>query len=177
MTRSFTTFAAALGLLLGGLVTAAPAAAQSPIQIAIFPGLQLVPEDQAVKGLRLSIYGRNSQMTGLDYGFVQQTTGKFTGLQLGLVGLNEGGTEGIQWNAVSINEGALSGMQLGLINTTTSGEGLQWGGFNHSGNFRGLQIALINYAETLDGLQIGLINIIREGGFLPVFPFFNFSFD
>jgi hypothetical protein len=177
MTRSLTTLAATLVLLLGGLLTAAPAAAQSPLQVAIFPGLQIVPEDQAVKGLRLSIYGRNSAMTGLDYGIVQQTTGQFKGLQLGLVGLNEGATEGIQWNAVSITGGELVGMQLGLVNSAAGGEGLQWGGFNHSGNFRGLQIAFINYAETLEGIQIGFINIIREGGFLPVFPFFNFSFD
>ncbi len=177
MPRTRSLLAATFGVALGGLLMAAPVAAQSPLQIAIVPPLQIVPEDEAVKGLRLALYGKNTEMTGLDYGLVHHTTGKFTGLQLGLVGLNEGGTEGVQWNLVTINEGVLVGVQLGLINTTTSGEGMQWGGFNHSTDFRGLQVALVNYAETLDGLQVGLINIIREGGFLPVFPFFNFSFD
>lgn len=172
-----TAWIGAFALLTAALVIPAPAAAQSPIQVAIFPPLQIVPEDEAVKGLRLSVFGRNAAMTGLDYGLVQQTTGEFKGLQLGLVGLNEADTEGIQWNAVSITDGNLLGAQLGLINTNASGEGLQWGGFNHSGNFRGLQIALVNYAETLNGVQIGLVNIIREGGFFPVFPFFNFSVD
>ena len=41
----------------------------------------------------------------------------------------------------------------------------------------GLQIAVVNYAATLHGLQLGLINIIGKGGFLPVFPIFNFSFE
>lgn len=175
MNRSPTALLCGLALVLGGLVGPAPVQAQSPIQIAVFPSLQLVPQDDAVKGLRLSIYGRNAAMTGFDWGIIQQTTGPFKGLQIGLVGLNEGGTEGIQWGGVNITEGELLGAQLGLINTASSGEGLQWGGFNHSGNFRGLQIALVNYAETLSGVQLGLVNIIREGGFFPVFPLFNFG--
>jgi hypothetical protein len=55
---------------------------------------------------------------------------------------------------------------------------LQTGSVNyHQGHFKGLQFAIVNYAATLHGLQLGLINIIGEGGFLPVFPFFNFDFD
>lgn len=173
MTRSLTTLAGAVALLAAGLLTPAPAQGQSPIQVAIFPPLQLVGQDEAVKGLRLSIYGRNAAMTGFDYGLVQQTTGPFKGLQIGLVGLNEGGTEGMQWGGVNLTEGDLLGAQVGLINSATSGEGLQWGGFNHSRNFRGLQLALVNYAETLNGVQIGLINIIKENGLFPVFPIFN----
>jgi len=175
MKRSPTVLLAGIAIVLGVLVPTGAVQAQSPIQIAVFPSLQLVPESDAVKGLRLSIYGRNSAMTGLDYGVIQQTTGAFKGLQLGLVGLNEAGTEGVQVSAVNITEGELLGAQLGLVNSATSGEGLQWGGFNHSSNFRGLQIALVNYAETLNGVQLGLVNIIREGGFFPVFPLFNFS--
>ncbi|HKK93059.1 MAG TPA: hypothetical protein VJ925_06470 [Longimicrobiales bacterium] len=173
MTRSLTALVGAITILAAGLLTATPAQAQSPIQIAIFPSLQLVPENEAVKGLRLSIYGRNAAMTGLDWGIVQQTTGPFKGLQIGLVGLNEGGTEGIQWGGVNITEGDLLGAQVGLINSATSGEGLQGGGFNYSRNFRGLQIALVNYAETLNGVQIGFINIIKENGLFPVLPIFN----
>ena len=45
------------------------------------------------------------------------------------------------------------------------------------GHFNGLQFSIVNYSATLKGLQIGLINIIGKGGFLPVFPIFNFDFD
>ena len=41
---------------------------------------------------------------------------------------------------------------------------------------KGLQFGLVNHAVTMEGVQIGLINIIQQGGMLPVFPFFNFSF-
>ena len=75
--------------------------------------------------------------------------GGFLGAQLGLVGVSKGNFQGFQGSAVNV----------------------------HQGHFNGLQIAIVNYAATLKGLQVGLINIIGEGGFLPVFPFFNFDFD
>lgn len=46
-----------------------------------------------------------------------------------------------------------------------------------SDDFIGLQLGLVNYAVQLHGIQIGLINIIKNGGMLPIFPIFNFSFD
>ncbi len=166
-----------LALVLTVLMPTDSLAAQAPVQISVFPPLQLVDESEAVRGLRLSIYGRNANMTGLDFGFIHHTTGSFEGLQLGLVGFTEGSTRGVQWSAVNLTKGSLEGAQLGFVNSAGGGEGLQWGGFNHAQNFRGLQIALVNYAETLNGIQLGLINIIREGGILPVMPFINWSLD
>jgi len=159
------------------LLPTSPAAAQAPIQIAVFPPLQIVDESEAVRGLRLSIYGSNAAMTGLDLGFISRTRGPFEGLQLGLVGFNEADARGIQWTAVNVVEGALLGAQIGVVNSAAGGEGFQWGGFNHTRNFRGLQIGLVNYAERLNGVQLGLINIIREGGVLPVMPLINWSLD
>jgi len=159
----------------------APVTAQGPIQIALFPPLQIVPESEAVKGLRLSLYGSNSAVSGLDLGLVNRTTGPFEGLQTSWaagfgVGINEGSTLGVQANIlVNITDGMLTGGQLGLVNMVGSGEGVQIGVFNHAPSFRGLQIAVLNYAETLDGVQIGLLNIIKEGGLFPFFPIFNMS--
>ena len=80
------------------------------------------------------------------------------------VGVVDGNFTGWQSNFVSMSKGSF--------------EGLQWSGVNyHTGHYHGLQIAIVNYAATMKGLQLGLINIIGKGGFLPVFPFFNFSFD
>lgn len=169
-------FAALSALTLPALLLAAPAQAQSPVQIALVaPSLQLVSADSDVSGLRLSLYGRNANMTGLDIGLIAQTTGDFKGIQWGLAGISEGDHTGLQWNTVSVTQGLMKGMQLGLVNSAESGEGIQWGGFNHSSNFEGLQVAFVNYAETINGLQIGLINIIREGGLFPVLPIINFG--
>jgi len=64
-----------------------------PIQLALLTPLQIVPQDDAVRGVRLSLlYGRNSYVTGFDLGLVSHTTGDFTGVQLGLVNIiKEGG--------------------------------------------------------------------------------------
>jgi hypothetical protein len=74
-----------------------------------------------------------------------------------------GGFVGWQNNFASISKGNSTGLQTGSINY-------------HDGHFHGLQVAVVNYAATMRGIQLGLINIIKDGGFLPVFPFFNFSF-
>lgn len=69
-------------------------------------------------------------------------------------------------------------MQLNFASITKGdSKGFQWSSVNyHDGYFNGLQLAIVNYAASMEGIQIGLINIIKEGGFLPVFPIFNFSF-
>ena len=54
--------------------------------------------------------------------------------------------------------------------------GWQWGFINSAGHAKGLMLGFLNVADSMYGLQIGLINVIKEGGMLPVFPIFNFSF-
>jgi len=143
----------------------AAVAQESPVQLALFNPVQIVPENQSVSAFRFSLlYGKNASVTGLDIGLVNITTSRQTGIQWGGVGVVEGDFVGWQGNFVSIAKGNF--------------EGLQWSGVNyHTGHFNGLQIALVNYAATMKGLQLGFINIIGKGGFLPIFPFFNFSFD
>lgn len=136
-----------------------------PIQLSLVNPIQIVPETQSISGFRFNlIYGKNANVSGLDLGLVNQTTGKELG---------------VQWGAVNLTDGGFTGWQDGFANITKGmSVGLQTGGVNyHDGHFNGLQLAIVNYAATLKGLQLGLINIIGKGGFLPIFPIFNFDFD
>ncbi len=137
----------------------------NPIQLSLFNPIQIVPENESVSGLRLNlIYTKNVDVTGLDWGLVNKTTGKQLGVQFGFVNLTDGGFTGWQSGAVNVTRGNSVGLQTSWVNY-------------HDGFFNGLQFSIVNYAATLKGLQLGLINIIGEGGFLPVFPIFNFDFD
>ena len=137
----------------------------NPIQLSLFNPIQIVPEGESVNGIRLNlIYTKNANVTGFDLGLVNQTTGTQLGVQWGGVNLTDGGFTGWQSAFVNISGGNFTGLQTSWVNY-------------HKGNFNGLQFSIVNYAATLEGLQLGLINIIGEGGFLPVFPIFNFDFD
>lgn len=173
---------AALGaILLAALSALAPplAAQGKPIQVAVFPPVQLVPENQAVRGIRIDLpYGRNTAVSGLDIGFVNHTTrGPSVGLEYGLVNLSDGDFSGWQASLVGITQGKLTGLQTGAVNSATRGEGVQYGLVNISQNMHGLQLGLVNYAARMNkGVQIGLVNIIQQGGVLPVLPIVNWSF-
>ena len=140
-------------------------AQENPIQLSLFNPVQIVPASESVSGIRLNlIYTKNVNVTGLDLGLVNETTGKQLGVQWGFVNLTDGGFTGWQSGAVNVTHGGSVGLQTGWVNY-------------HMGHFNGLQFSIVNYSATLKGLQLGLINIIGEGGFLPVFPIFNFDFD
>ncbi len=140
-------------------------AQEKPIQLALLNPVQIFPENTSISGLRLNlIYGKNASVTGVDFGFINSTTGIQKGVQFGMLNLTEGGFKGWQDGTVNVTAGNSVGLQTGTVNY-------------HQGNFNGLQISIVNYSATLKGLQLGLINIIGKGGFLPVFPIFNFDFD
>jgi hypothetical protein len=140
-------------------------AQSSPIQVALVNPVQLVHESTSISGLRLSlIYGKNNNVSGIDWGFVNHTTGNQVGAQWGAIGINNGDFTGWQNNFVNITSGNFLGLQNGFVSY-------------NSGKVTGLQFSFFNYAATLNGVQLGLINVIGKGGFLPIFPFFNFSFD
>jgi hypothetical protein len=139
---------------------------ENPFQLSLFDPIQIVPNNESISGIRINfIYSKNANVTGLDVGLVNVTTGKQLGVQWGAVDITEGGFTGWQggW-IVNISKGDFVGLQTAFVNY-------------HGGHFNGLQLSIVNYAATLEGLQLGLINIIGEGGFLPVFPIFNFDFD
>lgn len=137
----------------------------NPIQLSLFNPIQIVPEGESVNGIRLNlIYTKNANVTGFDMGLVNQTTGSQLGVQWGGVNITDGGFTGWQSAFVNISKGNFVGLQTSWVNY-------------HGGHFNGLQFSIVNYAATIEGLQLGLINIIGSGGFLPVFPIFNFNFD
>jgi hypothetical protein len=155
-----------LGVVILALILVAQPvlAAEKPVQLSLFSPIQLVSEDDAVAGVRLSLlYGKNKYVTGLDWGLVSHSTsGMSKGVQFGLVGLVEADFTGWQNSAVNITEGNF--------------EGFQWGIVNYAGHASGFQLGFVNYAVTMRGLQIGLVNIIKQGGQFPVFPIVNWSF-
>lgn len=171
-----------LGVMCGALLAtaaASPLAAQSehPFQVALMAPIQAFPEQDNIRGLRLSLlYGKNAGMTGLDVGLVNHTTREFLGVQFGIVGIAEGSFKGFQDNwLVNRVEGDFEGFQWGFVNSVDNGQGVQLSGVSHAQNFRGLQIGLVNYAETLDGVQVGLVNIIKRGGMFPVMVLVNWG--
>ena len=132
-------------------LTAIPALAQEkPIQLSLFAPIQLVDAGNAVAGVRLSLlYGKNTSVTGLDWGLVNHSTaGISKGVQFGVVGMVEADFVGWQDNFVSITRGNLEGFQSGFV--------------NYAGHASGFQLGLVNYAVTMHGLQIGLVNIIKD---------------
>jgi hypothetical protein len=136
----------------------------TPIQLSLISPIQLFPESYSVTGVRLSlIYGRNTSVTGLDWGLVNHTTsGQSTGIQWGIVGLSDANFMGWQDNFVNVVKGDFQGFQSGFV--------------NHANYANGLQFGVVNYARKLKGIQIGLVNIIKQGGQFPVFPIVNWSF-
>jgi hypothetical protein len=167
------------GALCFGGAAAVPAAAQErPIQLALVNPIQLVPEGQSIRGVRLNlIYSRNVSVTGFDWGLVNQTTGgRSGGVQWSFVALNDGDFTGWQHAFVTVNRGRANGLETGGFNSAAAMEGVQWGLVNHSRAMSGLQVGLVNYAERMHGVQIGLVNIIKQGGVLPVLPIVNWSF-
>jgi hypothetical protein len=135
------------------------------IQLSLLNPVQIFPESTSISGFRFNlIYGKNVNVTGFDLGLVNQSTGIQKGVQWGGVNLTDRGVTGWQAGFVNLSKGSSVGLQTGMVNY-------------HQGHFNGLQFSIVNYAATLKGLQLGLINIIGEGGFLPVFPLFNFDFD
>ena len=152
-------------VILALVVVATPAMAQKkPIQLSLFSPIQIVPETYSISGIRLSlIYGKNTSVSGLDWGLVTQTTsGMSKGVQLGLVALADANFTGFQYNFVNSVRGNF--------------EGFQWGFVNYAKNANGFQLGFVNYAGRLKGLQIGLVNIIKQGGQFPIFPIVNWSF-
>ncbi len=149
-----------------------------PINLALWDPVQIYNHDYVIHGLRLNIYGNNAGLKGVDIGIANWITGDVTGIQWGFVNKTAGNFTGWQSAPIQMVEGHMAGLQTSwLVSMNGSGEGLQWGGVTISDDFTGVQIGIVNYAIEFHGIQLGLINIIKKGGMLPVFPFFNFSFD
>jgi len=164
-----------LGLMVGivGMVPAGLAAQENTkaIELSLFSPVQIMGPETHIAGIRLSLYGRNASMQGLDIGIISHTTGVTTGYQVGIVGIAEGGFQGFQSNLVNISEGPTTGLQVGSYNEAASGEVFQMGFFNRLDSGSGFMLGVVNWADDFTGLQIGIVNFIKvaEGHvFLPV---------
>lgn len=174
-------------VVLTGLIIPDPAPAQeNPFQIAfIGPTMQLVDDDQDVRGIRLNIlYGVNRNVSGLDLGLINHTNGEMTGVQFGIVNVVDGGLSGWQSGVVNVTHGQFTGLQwspwslLSLANFAEAAEGAQVAAaFNQAESMRGFQLALVNIADDMYGLQVGLINVIRSKENFPILPIVNWKFD
>jgi hypothetical protein len=139
-------------------------AGDKPIQIALFTPLQIFSEEVDIKGVRWNVfYGKNSSVTGLDFGLVNRTTEKMSiGVQFGIMGFADRGWTGWQSNFVNVTRNEFKGVQFGFLNYAEDANGLMFG--------------VINYARRLYGIQIGLFNLIEAGGVAPVLPIVNWAF-
>ena len=166
----------ALLLLSGCALTAvAHADGASPIQIALFNPVQIVKADKPVSGLRLDfIYGKNTDVTGLDWGLVNHDTGSGHAFQWGAFNYVEKDFTGWQDGWVNMTKGEFTGLQWGLFNQSSSLHGVGVGVINVTKNMRGLQVGVVNMTETAHGLQIGIGNIIQKGK-IPFLPIVNWS--
>jgi hypothetical protein len=142
---------------------AAAPATTKPLQLALVPPMQLVPEEQSIQGFRLNIYGRNENMSGVDIGLAHETTGDFKGVEFGILNFVHGDGRGLQFGGIySGADKSMSGLQVGMVNRTTS--------------MNGVQIGLANFADNMTGFQFGLWNEIKNKERLPVIPIINAAF-
>lgn len=127
--------------------------------------------------------GAGLQLVGLDLSF-EAKKDEITGCQIG--GLLSSAVHGAQIGAITYNlydpsvalkrnhwkliRGCLN---LGVLNLKLK-EGFQVGAFNHTSDGNPVQIGLFNTTSKGSPFQIGLLNY-NPNGFLPFFPFFNYS--
>ncbi len=152
------------GLASSGGAAAAPVQeVVKPIQLALVPTIQLVPQDESIRGLRLNIYGDNQSVSGVDIGLMHETKSRFGGVGFGLLNIVHGEARGLQFSGIySGADDRMSGLQVGIV--------------NHSGNIHGLQIGLANFADDMTGIQIGLWNEIKSKENWTVVPIINAAF-
>lgn len=161
------------------LVLPGLALADGPINLALFPPVQIVNETESVTAFRLGIYSKNASLTGLDLSLVSVNSGDVAGVSISGIGVVDGNFTGWQdsWLA-SITRGNMQGLQTGIYTQSGLGSsGVQIGIVNTSDDFSGLQLGFVNITQNMrSGLQIGLINIIQSKEKLKFFPIVNWSF-
>ena len=170
-------FLVTLTALVAGM--APVAAADSPVNLALFSPLQITREEDAVSAFRFSlIYGVNTGVTGLDLSLVGVNHGDGLGVSWHGLGLVDGDFTGWQHGLGSITTGTFLGLQSGLVNQVGQGSsGVQLGIVNTAGEFSGFQMGFVNITEVMNsGLQIGLINIIKNKDKMKFFPIVNWRF-
>ncbi len=159
------------------LSTAPTQAAVYPINLCLWDTVQLHPASDTINGFRLSLYGVNKDVGGVDIGAVTRVTGDFIGAQGAFVTLIGGDATGYQEAIVNFVEGNYLGVQFGALNITNGQfRGVQTGILSKAGNVRGVQFSCVNICDSLYGLQVGFFNINNTPNPFKFFPFVNWSF-
>ena len=145
-----------LALVLLGLVVMpqfVKAEEAKPVQLAVFNPVQLVPEKESIKGLRLSLfYTVNKDVSGLSIVWLgmNRATGDVNGVEIGLGNWVEGSAYGGQIGIVNHAGKRFVGLQYGMANIT-------------EGDFTGIQWGLVNWTEGfMHGLQAGVLNVSKK---------------
>ncbi|MCP4176557.1 MAG: hypothetical protein GY756_02225 [bacterium] len=84
------------------------------------------------------------------------------GLQVGLCNVSSVNSNSVMLSLINYSDYNSKGFQIAISNSAYDFDGIQLGAFN------------INCNNGSKGIQIGLLNYMKNG-FLPFFPFFNFS--
>ena len=146
-----------------GQTNAVAVRSTSPIQLALVPDVQLVPQEQSITGFRLNIYGCNQDVTGVDIGLVHLANGNFKGAEFGVVNMVDGDYTGMQLAGIySETKSRITGWQVGMG--------------NHAGYMKGVQLGFVNMADDMTGLQIGIVNIIESKTNWKILPLINAKF-
>lgn len=139
------------------LLGAGCASQRTPLQVSVFPPVQLVPVTTEVDGLRLNLpYGENGIVRGLDVGIAGSVTQELTGIQLHVL-LGRGsavyGAQVALNPLVCVNEAhVLKGIQLaGIIIPPV------W-----------MTPFSLNQADTMQGIQLATLGNVVGG---PTAPF------
>ena len=104
-------FALAL-LAFVALVPAAQAENASPVQLSLFSPIQIVAPEKSVSGVRLNlIYGKNVDVTGIDWGLVNHNTGNGYAWQSGFVNVVEKDFTGLQEGVVNMTNDLPNGFR------------------------------------------------------------------
>lgn len=168
--RVWTRAAAAAGLsaILGGL-----AASATPVQVSLWSPVQVFPEEQDVRGVRLDLlYGKNRDVYGIDLGVANRATRDFGGIQAGLF-YNRAGllapTNEVpgSWVAAAAEKHDVRTLLVMGRHVYAAGtaRGLQLaGGVNQAVDLSGFQVASLgNVAVEVNGGQLGgLMNVAHR---------------
>jgi len=91
-----------------------------PAQASLYPTLQLVPYDRDVTGVRLNLIGVNRNMTGVDFGVINQSDESFRGVGVGIVNLCQGDAGGLSIGFINHVNGDMTGLRRGRRRSTTT---------------------------------------------------------
>jgi len=146
--------------------------------------------EETLNGLELSIMTQSNHTNGLQITFLNIMSDDMNGMQLGFFSMGQN-LKVFQLNAYNFYASS-SGVQMGIANIGGyDAHGLQLGLGNFTGeNSTGAQIGIVEYCDKYEGFQMGILNLSSDSssdlfqiglfnycdnGFLPFFPFLNFS--